>query len=47
MEDGNEEGWRLEYNQIWFDFLAEKGGRGVSKDTWLMVCTPLVLTFKS
>ncbi|KAG5338793.1 hypothetical protein C0989_006220 [Termitomyces sp. Mn162] len=36
MED--EEGWKSEYVQWWFDFLNEKGGKGVSKDTWVMVC---------
>ena len=30
-------GWKEEYVQWWFDFLAEKGGKGVSKDTWVMV----------
>ncbi|KAF5376734.1 hypothetical protein D9615_007893 [Tricholomella constricta] len=34
MED--EEGWKPEYVQWWFDFLNEKGGKGVSKDTWAM-----------
>jgi len=29
-------GWKMEYNQWWFDFLNEKGGKGVSKDTWVM-----------
>ncbi|KAA1474110.1 DUF298-domain-containing protein [Dentipellis sp. KUC8613] len=33
---GEEEGWKEEYTQWWFDFLNEKGGKGVSKDTWLM-----------
>ena len=32
-----EEGWKEEYTQWWFDFLNEKGGKGVSKDTWQMV----------
>ena len=32
-----EEGWKDEYTQWWFDFLNEKGGKGVSKDTWQMV----------
>lgn len=35
MED--EEGWRDEYTQWWFDFLQEKGAKGVSKDVWAMV----------
>lgn len=33
----SEEGWKAEYVQWWFDFLNEKGGKGVSKDTWVMV----------
>jgi len=33
-----QEGFKLEYVQWWFDFLNEKGGKGVSKDTWNMVC---------
>ena len=41
-EDGNgmstgEEGWKAEYTEWWFEFLRERGGKGVSKDTWLMV----------
>ncbi|KAF5329390.1 hypothetical protein D9619_008957 [Psilocybe cf. subviscida] len=30
------EGWKEEYNQMWFDFLTGKGLKGVSKDTWAM-----------
>jgi DCN1-like protein 1/2 len=37
MGDEAEVGWRPEYNQIWFDYLNERGGKGVSKDTWMMV----------
>jgi len=33
---GEEEGWRDEYTSWWFEFLNEKGGKGVSKDTWAM-----------
>lgn len=33
----DEEGWQNEYIQWWFDFLNQKGGKGVSKDTWVMV----------
>jgi len=29
-------GWQDEYVQWWFDFLTEKGGKGISKDTWTM-----------
>lgn len=32
-----EEGWKEEYTQWWFEFLNEKGGKGISKDTWQMV----------
>ena len=35
----DEEGWQPEYTEWWFEFLREKGGRGISKDTWQMVCT--------
>ncbi|KAI0920616.1 hypothetical protein AcV5_010304 [Taiwanofungus camphoratus] len=31
-----EEGWKEEYTQWWFEFLNEKGGKGISKDTWQM-----------
>jgi len=31
-----EPGWKLEYNDLWFEFMTEKGGKGVSKDTWQM-----------
>lgn len=34
---GAEEGWKEEYMQWWFDYLTERGGKGVSKDTWMMV----------
>ncbi|KIK66275.1 hypothetical protein GYMLUDRAFT_239255 [Collybiopsis luxurians FD-317 M1] len=30
------EGWKPEHTQLWFEFLNEKGGKGVSKDTWRM-----------
>ncbi|KAJ3733164.1 defective in Cullin neddylation protein 1 [Lentinula guzmanii] len=30
------EGWRPEFTEWWFEFLNEKGGKGVSKDTWSM-----------
>ncbi|KAJ7493495.1 Cullin binding-domain-containing protein [Mycena latifolia] len=29
-------GWREEHVQWWFEFLGERGGKGVSKDTWVM-----------
>lgn len=35
--DASEKGWKPEYNQWWFEFLDEKGGKGVSRDTWNMV----------
>ncbi|KAH9922224.1 defective in Cullin neddylation protein 1 [Fomitopsis serialis] len=31
-----EEGWKEEHTQWWFEFLNEKGGKGISKDTWQM-----------
>ncbi|PVF99586.1 putative SCRO protein [Serendipita vermifera] len=31
-----EPGWKMEYNDLWFQFMTEKGGKGVSKDTWQM-----------
>jgi len=31
-----EDGWADEYTQWWFEFLNEKGTKGVSKDTWAM-----------
>ena len=34
---GSEDGWTNEFTQWWFEFLSEKGGKGVSKDTWMMV----------
>jgi len=30
-------GWTDEHTQWWFQFLTEKGGKGVSKDTWMML----------
>jgi DCN1-like protein 1/2 len=39
MDEGVE-GWKEEHLQWWFDFLNERGGKGVTKDTWVMVCTP-------
>ena len=34
--DGTD-GWRRGYQEWWFEFLNEKGLKGVSKDTWNMV----------
>lgn len=34
---GPQDGFKSEYVEWWFDFLNEKGGKGVSKDTWNMV----------
>jgi len=33
--DGTQ-GWNDFLTQLWFDFLAEKGGKGISRDTWNM-----------
>ena len=38
MVDDDDEGWQDEHTQWWFEFLNVKGGKGVSKDTWVMVC---------
>jgi len=38
MEDANdEEGWTPRHTALWFEYLNEKGGKGVSKDTWMML----------
>jgi len=39
MDDDDDEctdGWKQEYLQWWFDFLNERGGKGITKDTWIM-----------
>lgn len=36
MADVNEKGWQDPYTESWFEFMTEKGGKGVSKDTWNM-----------
>lgn len=36
VEMADESGWKDEYTEWWFDFLREKGGKGISKDTWQM-----------
>lgn len=30
-------GWQEKYNRWWSEFLSERGGKGVSRDTWTMV----------
>ncbi|KAG1856739.1 defective in Cullin neddylation protein 1 [Suillus subluteus] len=37
MDGGESSGWTDEHTQWWFQFLTEKGGKGVSKDTWMML----------
>lgn len=37
MDAEESSGWTDEHTQWWFQFLTEKGGKGVSKDTWMMV----------
>lgn len=35
---GADEGWKLEYNSWWYEFLENEAKmKGVSKDTWMMV----------
>lgn len=36
---GSDEGWQDEHTQWWFEYLTEKGQKGVSKDVWHMVRT--------
>ena len=31
-----EEGWKDEYTQWWYDFLTQRGTKGISKDVWQM-----------
>lgn len=33
----SEGGWEPRFTGWWFEFLTNKGGKGVSKDTWTMV----------
>jgi len=43
---GTEEGWKPEFTDWWFEFLTTNGVKGVSKDTWAMVCPhPFVTLF--
>ncbi|KZS95493.1 defective in Cullin neddylation protein 1, partial [Sistotremastrum niveocremeum HHB9708] len=35
--DGSDSGWSPAYVDWWFEFLNEKGGKGISKDTWAML----------
>jgi len=30
------QGWSDKHTEWWFEFLSEKGGRGISRDTWTM-----------
>jgi len=36
MTPADEEGWNENLTKLWFDFLDERGGKGISKDTWSM-----------
>lgn len=38
--EADEEGWKPEYTEWWIEFLEQSGTKGVSNDTWNMVCTP-------
>lgn len=40
---GGGPGWTNQHTQLWFDFLNEKGGKGISRDTWNMVNIPFTL----
>lgn len=37
MLTDDDEGWKPEYNNWWIEFLGQKGGKGISRDTWQMV----------
>ncbi|KAH6912125.1 Cullin binding-domain-containing protein [Coprinopsis sp. MPI-PUGE-AT-0042] len=37
MSETGDDGFKREYVDWWFEFLNEKGGKGVSKDTWQML----------
>jgi DCN1-like protein 1/2 len=39
MEEDREPkaGWSEKHTQWWFEFLGEKAGKGISRDTWNMV----------
>ena len=41
-ESEGEDGWKEKHLQWWFDFLNERGGKGITKDTWIMVRTFLI-----
>ncbi|KAK7688773.1 hypothetical protein QCA50_008312 [Cerrena zonata] len=36
MITDDEEGWNPEYTKWWLEFLGQKGGKGISRDTWQM-----------
>ncbi|KAJ6578671.1 hypothetical protein DFH09DRAFT_1310653 [Mycena vulgaris] len=36
MSGGAGSGWQPQHVEWWFEFLNERGGKGVSKDTWVM-----------
>ncbi|KAL4071587.1 Cullin binding-domain-containing protein [Scleroderma yunnanense] len=39
-DEDREEGWGNEHTEWWLEYMRERGGRGVSKDTWQMVRLP-------
>lgn len=42
--NGVEDGWNDKHTKLWLEYLTEKGGKGVSKDTWTMVTTSCCIT---
>ncbi|PFH50214.1 hypothetical protein AMATHDRAFT_145703 [Amanita thiersii Skay4041] len=36
LESTEEGGWKEEYTELWYEFLNQRKGKGVSKDTWAM-----------
>lgn len=36
------DGWQENYNEWWIEFLTKRSSKGISKDTWIMVCFILI-----
>ena len=43
----NDEGWKPEHLQWWFEFLEQKGLKAITQDTWKMVSRSTFLTERS
>ena len=42
-----EGGWKPDFTKWWFEFLTQKGSKGISRDTWTMVRLDIVLSLFS